>query len=133
MPLIMRLDQHTWEGFDCSCVEAMGAVESSRKFHRVVWKIPIQLLPASLMRGPDCRIDAARSTESISWRALEGWTDPIYRIDAVDSSRRIPRRRMEDKSIHSNTTGLRVLSMLPATAVAAAGMPPQSIGSICGP
>ena len=34
----------------------------------VVWnKIPIQLMPAILMEGPDCRIDAARSTESINY------------------------------------------------------------------
>ena len=33
----------------------------------VVWKIPIQLLPAIQMEGPDCRIDAARSSESINY------------------------------------------------------------------
>ena len=36
-------------------IEQTGAVDSSRKFHRVVWKYtPMQLLPAILMRGPAC-------------------------------------------------------------------------------
>ena len=36
-------------------IEQTGAVDSSRKFHRVVWKYtPIQLLPAILMRGLAC-------------------------------------------------------------------------------
>ena len=54
-----------------SNIEATGAVilleNSARKFHRVVWKIPIQLVPAILMRDPAYRIDAASSTELISW------------------------------------------------------------------
>jgi len=38
------------------------------EIHRVVWKkIPMQLMPAILMEGPDCRIDAARSTGSINY------------------------------------------------------------------
>jgi len=34
-------------------------------------RIPIKLLPAILMRDPACRINAARSTKSIPWRALD--------------------------------------------------------------
>jgi len=50
-----------------SLYRADRSMESSRRiFHRVVWKkIPIQLMPAILMEGPGCRIDAASSTESI--------------------------------------------------------------------
>ena len=35
-------------------IEQTGAVDSSRKFHRVAWKIPIQLMPAILIRDPGC-------------------------------------------------------------------------------
>jgi len=38
MPLLLRLGQYTLEVLDCSYIEAIGAVESSRKFHRDVWK-----------------------------------------------------------------------------------------------
>jgi len=38
MPLIVRLGQYTLEVLDCSYIEAIGAVESSRKLHRDVWK-----------------------------------------------------------------------------------------------
>jgi len=42
---------------------------------RAVWKIPIQLLPAILMRDAGCQIDAASSTK---FNALEVWIDPMY-------------------------------------------------------
>jgi len=49
--------------------EPTGGVESSRRIiHRAAWKIPIQLLPAILMRDAGCQIDAASSTE---FNALE--------------------------------------------------------------
>jgi len=38
MPLLLRLGQCTLEVLDCSYIEAIGAVESSGKFHRAVWK-----------------------------------------------------------------------------------------------
>jgi len=70
MPLLLRLGQYTlrepWMG-PRSLYRADRSMESSRRIHRVVWIIPIQLMPAILMEGPDCRIDAARGTESINY------------------------------------------------------------------
>jgi len=48
MPLIVRLGQYTLEVLG-RYIGATGAVDASRKFHRVEWKnipIPIQLVPA---------------------------------------------------------------------------------------
>jgi len=65
--------------------------------------IPIQLLPAMpLMRGPDCQIDAASSTEWIPWRV--GSILYIYGIESVEDSNGIPQSCMEE--FYSNTTGL---------------------------
>ena len=61
---------------------------------------------------------------------LEGLIGPVGPIGAVESngiSTELYGRIIPIQPV------LRVLSMLPATAVAAAGMPPQSIESICGP
>jgi len=48
-------------------IEPTGLWILLEEIHRVVWKIPIQLMPAILMEGPGWRIDAARSTESINY------------------------------------------------------------------
>jgi len=48
----------------CCYVEATGAVESSRRNPQSCMEIiPIQLMPAILMRDPAYRIDAAISTK----------------------------------------------------------------------
>jgi len=46
-------------------VGPIEAVESNGISTELYGRIPIQLLPAILMRDPACRIDAARSTKSI--------------------------------------------------------------------
>ena len=69
MPLLLRLGQYTlgepWMGLG-RYIEPTGLWSLLEESTGVVWKkIPIQLMPAILMEGPDCRIDAASSTESI--------------------------------------------------------------------
>jgi len=58
MPLLLRLGQYTWRGALEGLgryIEATGAVDSSRISTELYGRnIPIQLMPASLMRGPDC-------------------------------------------------------------------------------
>jgi len=73
MPLLLRLGQCTLKGSlggPRSLCRADRSMESSRRIHRVVWnKSPIQLMPAILMEGPDCRIDASGATESTATTA----------------------------------------------------------------
>jgi len=100
MPLLLRLGQHTLKGSlggPRSLCRADRSMESSRRIHRVAWnKIPMQLMPAILMEGPDCRIDAARGTESIcrSW----GSNRSLLQDRSVVEINRIPRRRVEDNA-----------------------------------
>jgi len=79
-------------------------VESSRKIHRVAWKIPIQLLPAILMRDPACWIAAATSAlNPMPWRSGQSY---LYRwIEAVESNGN-PWRRIEDNSTPMYLEGL---------------------------
>ena len=62
-------------------IEPTGLWNLLEEIHRVVWKIPIQLMPAILMEGPAYRIDAASGTDSIDLGDLEGLIGPYYRID----------------------------------------------------
>jgi len=86
--------------------------------------IPIQLIPAILMRGPDCRIDAASSTESIPWRV--GLILCMCGIDVVDPCRRFPQNCMEDFSIPIQLMPECLSASSAAAVIAALEGPPQS-------
>jgi len=83
MPLLLRLGQCTLEGGLGGPIGPVGPIEavesngiSTELYGR---NIPTQLMPAIPMRGPDCRIDAASSTESIPWR-----TGAILHVHGID-------------------------------------------------
>ena len=134
MPLIVRLGQYTLEGGLGGPMGPVGLIEAveSNEISTELYgrNIPIQLMPAILMRGPDCRIDAASSTESIPWRA--GSILCIW--DQVGGRFQWNSTELYGRIIPIQPV-LRVLLVLSATAViaAVAGDLHSQFGLICGP
>jgi len=94
MPLIVRLGQHTLRVLGCYYIEATGAVESSRKVHRVAWKYQFQY---NCCRRSQWGIQPVESMLLVApnptpWRASRSY---LYRwIKAVELE--FPQSRLEE-------------------------------------
>jgi len=119
MPLLLRLGQYTlrepWG--PRSLCRADRSIESSRRIHRVVWKIPIQLMPAILMEDAAYRIDASGATESTAATTSSSLGGPWGPIGLVGPIGAVESNGVSTGLYYFNTTGLEGLSVLSATAI----------------